>query len=118
MYTDRASLNLRQRLSQVARLVLASTVLIFAGVADGAAAPTEAAMTRDPMAAIVLATPQVLTAADANHTVVAAPMLAILGLPLRTIFLLAHVAALAVGMGGALLLDGYLFGYLYRRAVT
>ena len=75
-------------------------------------------MTRDPMAAIVLATPQVLTAADANHTVVAAPMLAILGLPLRTIFLLAHVAALAVGMGGALLLDGYLFGYLYRRAVT
>ena len=69
-------------------------------------------------AAIVAAPPHEQTAAGLSPAAVAMPKLAILGLPLRTIFLLAHVAALAVGMGGALLLDGYLVGYLYRRAVT
>lgn len=98
------------------RLALASAVLVCASVADGAVAPAATAVMLAQGAAI--ATPRVQTAADANQTVVAAPKLAIRGLPLRTIFLLAHVAALAVGMGGALLLDGYLFGYLYRRAVT
>ena len=114
MYTDRS--NLKRGAGLLALLVLASAVLVCAGVPDGAAAPAASVMTLEQEPAMALASPRAAAAIDAHQAAIAG--LKLFGLPLRTIFLLAHVTALAVGMGGALLLDGYLFGYLYRRAVT